>query len=291
MLLADPVPKVLVAYYDQRKGEKIGDVVKEAGYEPVLVRTRRDALTRLKGGADIDLILIDHAFPRMESELPFVLAELRADKDIGLLPILITAPAEREAKLSRFTQRYHNVWVVPENLTLAKNRLKATIEQRIKDSQGRPLSKKERENFAETARFRLGQIINGEYKGYEFQLAADAVYKALRSNQSDVVRDAITMIGRFPGVDAQRALADIVLDRTRDKLRTPAAVQLTRHIQQNGLLLSNLQVKRIQELYDSTTDANLKARVALVIGSMRPSTTTTGKRLKDYQPNPPKGKE
>jgi CheY-like chemotaxis protein len=291
MLLADATPKVLVAYYDQKKADNVGDVVKQAGYEPVIVRTRQDALTRLKGAADIDLILIDAGFPRSEREFPFVLAELRADKDVGLLPVLVTAPANREVNLRRLTDRYRHVWVVPENLTLAPGRLKETIAQRIQDSQGRPLSKKEREEYAETARFRLGQIAKGEYKGYEFQPAADAVYKALRSNQPDVVRDAIVMVGRFPGADAQRALAMIVLDPSRDKLRVPAAEQLTRHIQHNGLLLTNQQIRQIQTLYAETTNANLKAKVALVIGSMRPSAAATGKRLKDYKPEPPKGKE
>jgi hypothetical protein len=284
MLLADPVPKVAVAYFNEKRGEDVAAVVKQAGYEPVILRTRKALLRRLKDGADIDLVLIDYAFPQAEMEFPFVLAELRSDVDAGLLPVLVTAPAKRELSLRRLTDRYRNVWVVPESLTLAPNRLKAVIGEHIEDAQVRPLSKKERENFTETARTRLLQMANGEYAGYDVRLAEDAVYKALRSNNAEAVTDAIAIVGKFPGQDAQRALAMLVLDPSRDKLRRVAALQLNRHIQKYGLLLPNNQVKQIRELYDTTDDARLKATVALVVGTMRPSTKDTGNRLKDYRP-------
>jgi hypothetical protein len=77
----------------------------------------------------------------------------------------------------------------------------------------------------------------------------------------------------------------------RDKLRDVAAAELAGHIQRNGLLLRPDTVRRIKTLFASTPDGKLKEQLTLVIGSMRPSATATGKRLKDYEPAPAKPKE
>jgi hypothetical protein len=82
-----------------------------------------------------------------------------------------------------------------------------------------------------------------------------------------------------------------VLDPTRDKLRYAAAFYLSRHIQQNSLVLDKVTIQRLRELYATTRDAKLKEQLALVIGSMRPGRTVTGNRLKEYRPLPPKAEE
>ncbi len=405
LLLADPVPRVLVCYFKEDRAESMRKVVQEAGYQPVLVRTRREALNRLKAGADIDAILIDSSFPEWEREFPFVLAEMRADIDTGLLPMVITAPGNRVPHLRRYVERYRNVWVerldfgrlaavqvkprdrqdekdiiekartrlaklkdkVFENkeqrqavdklrdlwevverkgadrntaldliaemtraldafkATIAKNRdalevlakvqddvadlkgkvknrdpafdelerllaqfsdLKNSLKQHLREGMGRPLSEAERKVYSAVALDWLVAMARGEVKGYDIRPAAEAVYKALRSDQVDTSLAAIEVVGRLAGKTAQEKLAAVLLDPTRDKLRVPAAFQLNRHIQQNGLLLSRDEVKRIQELYATAADPKLKGTVALVIGSMRPSTTATGKRLLEYQPKP-----
>src|SRR5262249_7396516 len=158
------------------------------------------------------------------------------------------------------------------------------LRNRIRAAMGRPLSDAEREVFAALAIDWLAQMSRGEISGYDVRPAEDAIYKALRSNQVGMSSLAIEMVGRLPGATAQRELAAIVLDPTRDKLRSAAAFQLSRHIQQNSLALDKVQVKRLKELFATTQDKKLKGNLALVIGSMRPSRTVTGNRLKDYQP-------
>jgi CheY-like chemotaxis protein len=287
-LLADPRPKVLVAYYDQDRANQIAKVVRQAGYEPVVVRSRVAALKRLKSAADIDAILMDYSFPGWEREFPFVLAEMRADIDIGLLPLLVTAPEDRLLRLGRFVQRNRNVWAEPERITGSADELKTVLKERIQEAMGRPLSDIERKEYVKTALGWLGRMAHGEVTGYDLRPAEDAIYKALRSDQVEMSLDAIDLVARLPGADAQRQLAALVLDPTRDKLRSPAAIQLSRHIQQYGLLLTAVDVKRIQELFAETKDAKLKNNLALVIGSLRPSPKITGDRLRDFRPQPVK---
>jgi CheY-like chemotaxis protein len=291
-LLGDTVPKVLVAYVNEDRANGIRKIVMEAGFEPVVVRSRRAALKRLKDAADIDAILIDYKFPSWEREFPFVLAELRADVYIGLLPVIVTAPEDRVLKVRRLIWRYRNVWVEPERILLQVSNLKTMLQTRIKEAMGRPLSDAEREVFAERAIDWLNLMARGELSGYDVRPAEDAVYKVARSGKVKLSGLAIEILGRLSRAEAQRELAAIVLDTTKDpKLRHAAAFYLSRHIQQNMLVLEKMQIKRIGELYAGTKDPKLKEQLALVIGSMRPGRTATGNRLKEYRPLPPKEEE
>jgi CheY-like chemotaxis protein len=409
-LLTDPAPKVLVAYAPETRANFVRDIVKEAGFEAVLVKTRQAALGRLKEAADIDAIVMDHAFPRWQREFPFVLAELRSDVNAGLLPILVTAPGRRVDPLRRFTSRYRNVWVkqvdfeqlattkvnmneirrekeilekvdrllaeiqqtvdlskegkkaydetrrslmdlpnkllgmgeaqaavddlagqlkklrdqvghnkanvalvdqtlaqldllkaslkklAPEKFVVLKVvsqlvRLKTDLKDAIRAAQVRPLSKVERQAFAEIALGWLKRMAQKAVSGFNIRPARDAVFKALHSNKVEMVQDALVIVGRLPGSEAQRELAAFVLDPMRDKLRAVAAQELARHIQANGLYLTNNQIKRLRALYSSTADAKLKTSLGLVISSLQPGAKKTGERLKDYQPAPPKKKK
>jgi hypothetical protein len=289
-LLADPKPKVLVAYFPENRANQIAQVVKQAGYGAETALTRAAAFKRLQGAADIDAILMDHTFPQWEREFPFILAELRADADVGLLPLIVTAPADRVPQLSRFVERYRNVWVEPDRILRSADDLKAVLKDHIQQGMGRPLSAAERKVHTRTAMNWLSRIAHGELTGYDLRPAKDAIFHALRSDEVEMSRDAIDLVGRLPGADAQQQLAATVLDPTRDKLRAPAAFELSRHIQHNGLLLARMDIKRLTELYEDTKDAALKNNLALVMGSMRPGPKATGNKLKGFRP-PAKGKE
>jgi HEAT repeat protein len=290
-LQADATPRVMVAYFNQRRADQVGRLVREIGYDPVIVRTRRAALNRLKEAADVDAILIDSTFPQWEREFPFVLAEMRADINFGLLPVIVTAPEKRLARLRDWIWRYRNVWVEPESILMQKDRLKEALASRIRDAMGRPLSEAERDVFAKRAIDLLGQMATGELPGYDVRPAEEAVIKALHSKDVETSLAAIEILGRLPGADAQRQLAEVVLDATRDKLRGPAAFQLSRQIQRIGLALNQQQIRRLGELYATTQNKVLRDNLALVIGALRPSSKVSGERLRDYRPLPAGAKE
>jgi CheY-like chemotaxis protein len=394
ILLADTKSKVLIAYTNETEADMMRRIIVQAGFDAVLVKTRVEALDRLKRAADIDLILMSHAFPSAQ-EFAFTLSEMRADMDAGLLPLILTAPQEREARLRRFVARYPNTWVevvdfdmlaglqverrvlddignqmaqlreklpqtkvleetvaliatqwfairdglrdlktekeaiakLVQDLTKIKTLLKEdktekemvdrvikrlgdlvaekekntkTIDQfsdirnrvrgYIRDALGRPLSGAEWTVFKEDAFDALGRMARGTLKGYDIRPAEDAIQAMFRSTQVAYVKDALPIIARLPGAAPQRELATFVLDPMRDKLRDVAAAELAGNIQRNGLLLSRDLVARIKDLFATTADAKLKEQLTLVIGSMRPSATSTGRRLKDYQPAPAKEK-
>ncbi len=80
----------------------------------------------------------------------------------------------------------------------------------------------------------------------------------------------------------------MLLDGTRSiPVRTAAAVELVRHIQMRGQMLSRSQRKDLEDLLAKSPDAGLKASVANVLGSMQRDPTQVPRRLGEYYPPPP----
>jgi CheY-like chemotaxis protein len=262
----------------------VGNAVKQAGFEPIVVHTGREALKQLKESSGIDILLIDSRLP--DPGLPYLLAQLRSDINSARLPVLITVPADRLTKelqeqLRPIIEPYRNIWVVPSTTT--PDVLKMEINDKVTTALGRPLTEPERKNNAAVAMLWLKRMALGEVKGYDVEPARDVILRSLSSNELGSL--AIETAGRLAGAAPQARLADIVLDNNRPAgLRSQAAEELVRHIQAHGLALSSNQVKSLQDLFEKPPDAKLKANVAAVLGALRPDARLTGGRLLRYGP-------
>lgn len=286
-LVSDATAKALIADANVNRAGEVGQAVKQAGYEPVVVNTGREALRRLSEAADIDVLLVDQGIP--DPDLTYFLAQLRADGDSGHLPVLVTVaperagtvPPNRAQSLARLAANYRNVWVVPA--TLKSDTLKQTLAARVADAVGKPLTEEERKNNAAVAMLWLKKMAVGEVPGFDVRPAEAAVLKALHTKELAAL--AVEAAGAFPDRQAQRELAAVVLDSgERPEVRSAAAVELNRHIQHHGVLLTADQVGGIENLFESGGDPKLRGNVALVIGSMRPNAAKTGARLRGYAP-------
>jgi hypothetical protein len=276
---ADPQPKALVAYAPADKAAQTRKTVAAAGFNPLLVATVREAFEQLNRSADFDVMLLFPSVPF--GEFPYVLTQFRQDKESGLLPLFILEGKKQE-NLPRLAARFQNTWVVPDVIATLPEELKATLEKGIKDATGAKLSAKERQELTRTALDILRRMARGEIRGYDVRPAQDAVVQALRS--PDLAPQAVEILGRLPGADNQQRLAGIVLDPARAKLRLAAALELNRHIQKHGVLLAKQQVKDLKSAYQNPAEnADLRTQLALVIGSLRPSSTQTGGRLIQFQ--------
>lgn len=278
-------PRAIVGDFNAERGRQIARAMRQAGFqvgEDDIARTGRDLLRRLTEAADVDLIVVDAALPY--PELPYLLAQLRADRNSGLLPVFVLTPAGRELALRRQLERYSHVWVVPDVLWRVPEDLKNTILAELGTPAAQPLSKEELRVYAGEAMRWLDRLATGEVPGYDVRPAEEAILRALSSN--DLALMAIDAVGHLPGTAAQRGLASVVLDAGRDaRIRTAAAYQLAHHLQAYGVLLSREQVKNVQDLYlMKGPDAKLNANLALVAGSLRPGPSETGERLKEFRP-------
>jgi hypothetical protein len=290
---ADPgvktAPKVLVVHFNEDVLREMSGALQKAGFEPIRVRTGRDAMRRLNEAADIEAILVDASVA--EPQLPYFLGEVRADIHGGLLPVVVLTPREHEAALRRAYERYRNVWFSPPVFGVDAEGLKKTLPELITQAMGQPLSEAEQKANAETAILWLARLAKGEKPGYDVQPTADTVLGVLRNGQMSEAAQAaaIEIAGRLPGTKPQQELANFVLDPKRPlALRNAAAAELVKHIQLHGPVLSAPMLKGVQDQFaDATVDPGLRANLGLVIGSMRPDARTTGERLKGFRPPPP----
>jgi CheY-like chemotaxis protein len=288
---ADSVQKVLIADFDRDRAEMVAQLVKETGYEPVAVQTGREAMYRLRQAADIDCILIDQAIP--DPEITYLLSQLRADADLGLLPVFILVQADREGglpspleevRLRRLAERYPHVWTMS-----APNpaQIRRELPARIREALGRPLSDDERKNQASQSILWLAKMAAGELPGYDVGPVEPAVRRLLRSDDEALASRAIEIMGRLRGPGPQRELAAAVLDANRPAAqRARAAEELVRNLQVQGQLLLPPQVAALQALAQSVGEPELKATLPLVVGALRPDPRQTGETLKKFAPVP-----
>jgi hypothetical protein len=277
-------PKVVVGFFNQDMGNEVGKAVKAAGMEPVHARTGNDVLRRVSDAADIDAILIDANLP--DPGPASLIAQLRADINVGELPLILAAPKERLDALRKYIEKYRNVAVIPAPQALDPETLKLVLADPRIDAP-KPLTEAEHQQQVDTALRLLAGLARKEPPGYDVQSAAEALINGLRLPKlaDGTVTAIITAIGRVPGAKSQRELAAFVLSGNRPPaLRSLAAAELVRHIQQHSLSLAPAQVNALIALAnDDKTDAALKAKAMLVEGVLRPDARVTGDRLKDYQ--------
>lgn len=283
----DATPKVLIADVNRERGEAVGNAAKAAGFEAIVVRTGRQVMHRLAEAADIDLILLDHQI--FDPTLRDLLTQLRADVNVGLLPVVITIPPTANGqrppdsvlRMGRLAAEFRHVWVMPA--TIDPDILKKDLPFYVAEALGQPLTEAERKDTTREAVLWLKRLAVGEVPGYNVKPAEDALLKAARSEELN--GPAVEALGHVPTRNAQRELAHIVLDNSvRPEMRAAAALELSRNIQINGRGLLKTQIQGLEALFANAPDPKLKANVAVVLGSLRPDAARTGNRLKGYTP-------
>ncbi|HEV3443168.1 MAG TPA: hypothetical protein VG099_00930 [Gemmataceae bacterium] len=277
---ADGGAKVLVADNSEDRGNAVASGLKQAGYDAVTAYSGRDALRQLLQSSDFDALIVDAGIT--DPQLPYLAAQLRGDINVGLLPLIVTTTSpERVGSLERLLERYPNTWVIPATSDVKD--LKSYLAARITQAMGKPLTDAERKDYAARAMEWLVRLGRGEVPGYDIRPAEGSIIKALHNK--DLATQAVEAAGRLPGREPQIALAGLVLETNQpEALRSAAAIELCRHIQQYGLLLRATQVSGLQNAFATMPDSKLKANVSLVIGSMRPDARQTGERLLEYTP-------
>jgi len=156
----------------------------------------------------------------------------------------------------------------------------ALLEQQLK---GRPagLSDAERAAYARESTELLAQI--AARPGSPFEPELSLAEPALRIALNSASDPAATALSEVAMLDAQRGLADVVLDPSKPTpLRQSTAAVLVRSIQRFGPLLVADQEVRLLAAYDRETDLTLRTSLAAVLGALRPKPAVTGLRMQQY---------
>lgn len=174
--------------------------------------------------------------------------------------------------------------VVPIALSADPVVLKRQVTRELNRLGIRPLSGTERAAYAQAAAQLLGQI--GQRPGSPFASDLAQVGPALSAalHSPSTAPAAAVALADVPGLDAQRGLADAVLDPGKPTpFRLNAASQLARSLGRFGDLVTAEQEALLVQQLDRETDPALKTALSLVVGSLRPHGATVGNRLKTFQ--------
>jgi CheY-like chemotaxis protein len=281
-------PTVVIASPDADQANALAKVLRDQGFATHVEATGRRLLERLHQSADADLVFLDQGI--VDPLLPNLLAQLRSDADYGLLPVILTAPADRqgnipadlETRLERIIRPYRNIWVMA--WTIDPIALRAAIGQHLREAQGPPLNPQERKSIATGALGWLARISTRQVPGYEILPAQDAILHALQ--REDLARIAVDATTGLPGRRVQHELLITALRSTHPEIQAAAATQLARHIEEHHSALSPDEVRGLTELFAAAKDPGLKSALALVLGSLHPDARVTGQRLESYRPRP-----
>jgi CheY-like chemotaxis protein len=307
-LASDPNPKALIVYPPAGKEDPARKAVKGLGYESEVAGKTSEALEKGKASADFDLVVLHRGVP--EAEFAFAYNQLRKDVDIGGLPMIVVVDKAREKAVRKFVGKDPAVVVMDEDVFHSGDELKKIVEAQFKNARIVKLTPDERGGFAGASMYFLGAMARGEITGYNVTPALDAVKKQLADpeNVAKILQispekrtavqyralgnymQALEILGRLPGKEIQYQLAGIVSDPDKDfQMRVPAAKELNRHIQKNGVqldkkLIANLQAAASQP--DMHPD--LREQFNITVSMIARSTgTKTGDDLLKFRPDVP----
>lgn len=295
-LRSDGTARALVLFAPEDKAADLRKSVQAAGLLPTLAASVKEGFAALRESPDFDLAIVHP--PARTGDLPFVLAQLRGDQDAGRLPILLAVPKDQVKAHAKIARRYGDIVVIPDLHLGIPEEVKRHVEGWAKEPGREPLTLDERLTLRNRALGLLWRMARGELQGYDVRPAREAIAEALRLPPDQALL-ALESLSKLPGPDVQQRLASLVLDPGKGKLRVPAAIELNLHMQRHGVLLGKDQLKELQKAYAAAgpEDPVLRNQLALVLGSLRPGTSTTGSRLLEFRPDPPppppmeKGKE
>lgn len=152
---------------------------------------------------------------------------------------------------------------------------------------GRPLDRAAAAAYSQRAAGALA--ILGSEPGNPFEsglpAARDALFHAV-NGPPELASLAALALGNVPGVDAQRRLADLVLDPSAPAaVQGPASAALVRSLQRFGRLLESGQEQSLVAALDQATDPARRQMLAAAVGALKPRATVTGPRLRDADPS------
>jgi hypothetical protein len=267
------LPRAVVIDGNPNRGSHLAGFLTNLGYDAELELTGNRGFLAAAESADVELILISYDLFREGWGLNDTLANLRADARTAAIPLFIYGPRNLEYMRPNLEHDYPGIrfLVQPVDAGMLQQQLKIPPVE---------LTEAERTGYAREATMYLAQIAR-EHSG---PLVADlpAVEPVLASalNSPATALSAAEALGDIADPDAQRSLAGILLDRSRDlPLRRQAAAQLTHSIRRFGRLITAGQEAQLVTALRDETDVSFRDDLMTILRALRPGQPAGSTRL------------
>jgi len=259
------LPRAVVIDGNPNRGSQLAGFLINLGYDPELELTGNRGFLAAAESANVELILLSYDLFQEGWGLNDTLANLGTDGRTTAIPVFIYGPLDVKIKHPSLEQDYPGIRFLVQPVDAA------TLQRQLK-SLPAPLSEAERAGYAREATALLAEIVR-EHKGpLSADLTAAVPALAVALGWAETAPTAAAALGNVPDPDAQRSLASLTLDPSRDPvLRRQSATQLIRSIRRFGRLVTADQEARLVITLREETDANVQADLMTILRALRPT--------------------
>ena len=259
-------PRAVVIDPNQERGATAGGQLSKMTFEPAVTTTGQEGFKVASERGDVGLIVVHAAC--IQWGLTQTIANLRADARTAGIPIVIYGPANLELKVSRLLTDYPLVTFTTEG----EDSFKRGIELFL----GRldvPAGGNDRGERIRAAGFWFAHIADGRRTNV-FDISACEAVLFEASNAATVGVNAVIGLGAIATPGAQDRLQEIAVAAARPSpLREAAALQLSVHVQNHGVLISKAKVIEIKQALEKTSEPGLRQALAAAVGALRPESS------------------
>jgi hypothetical protein len=257
--------------FPKERSDHLRDVIEKMGLA-------KDDKERLGYETELSLLVRELFSLSIRDAESYWRAEMKQiDRDLS------SAPGDCAPSVRRLAEHYRNTWVIEDSVAV-NGRLLAALFAPLRDDGAsvKALSKEEVADYGRRALSWLTRIGTHQHPGYDISPATETLFRALASPdlKEDLVFAVVDAVAQLPGKKPQSEFANVVLNAKRKPAERYAAMSaLLNHIQKNGLGLPRQQLDALRELADKEPDPQVKGRITLLIGSLRPDARQTGELL------------
>jgi HEAT repeat protein len=262
-VLNQALPRAVVIDSNPTRGSQIAGFLISLGYDSELELSGAKGFLAAAESADVELTLISFDLFQTGWRLNDTLANFGADSRTAAIPVFIYGPLDVQYKRPNLDHDYPGIkfLVQPVEPDMLSRQLKGLPAR---------LSEAERAGYASEAATLLALIATEQRNGpltADLTAAEPALTVAL--NEAQTARSAATALGVVPDPDAQRSLADVVLDPSKTPaVRKQSASELVRSIRRFGRLITAGQESRLSTMLREETDPDARASLLTILRAL-----------------------
>jgi hypothetical protein len=276
-----PRPRAVVIDGNPNRGGQVAGFLMAMGYQPELELTGSQGFRTAAETADVELILVCHSLFRQDWELTDTLANLQADGRTAKLPLFVYGPYDLRIVRPNLERDFPGIRFLVQPVDAAM------LEQQLR---GRPaaLTAAERTGYAHEAVALLARIAADRKSPLAADLAAVEPELTVALGSAETAPAAAAALSELPHPDAQRSLADVVLDPSRlPALRSQVAALVVHSIQRFGPLLTALQERHLAGSLNEEPDDSVLAGISAILKALKPASALAKAAATTPQPPAP----
>ena len=281
-----PNPRALVIDGNAERASMVSGYLRGLGYNTLVAASGARGFAEAADSADIELIALDPNFINDSWRLADLLGNLKADARTAGIPVFLVGPLDLQNQLASSLESFPNTrfLVTPSETSL----LKIQLDRGFASLGVRPMAPDERADYAKRAASLLAQVAGRPRNPFEADLPAAEPALALALNGTTAPAEAAQALGDIPGTDAQRSLADVAIDPSKEApIRVTSARQLARNVRRFGPKLAPAQERRLVDELAQEADPTLREALAAVAGALKPGPDASASRLQTYRASSP----